>query len=335
MRFALLLAILGIFASSAATAQPAAGTSSPELTLAESFLDAEDTDQAFEILNRWLKKNPKDAQALLLRSTARFMTGEVESGRNDLERSLKIDPEQRQGWLNLAALDLSEGKNELALEHFKKSEVLDPAAPDNSLNIGTALLLLGRTTEADARFQQYLRLNIQNVEAFFVVASNYAMANVPAGALAYLRQAIDRDERVRRNARTNPNFTSLENLPAFQELLNTDSYRPPAGSHQAERIFETPYLNGRGDLLDAVISSLQLGNHPFDPRVEVTPTWALIWSDIRLKVSDAREGKTLLELTAPPGTLSVAEWQQRTSELFRDVTVQLHTRKRKPGPTER
>ena len=308
-----------------AAQQPA---SQGDLARAAALVDSEQPLAALEILDRYLDKKPKDAAALFLRSTARFMLGELASGQRDLERSLELDPGNRQAWLNMAALQLAQEDHSRALEAFGKAEALDPEAIDNSLNIGTVLLLLKRFDDADRRFATYLARKPGDAQAKYLVASNYAMTGLVDAAIAYLRQAIALDERVRRQARTDPNFASLEAVAAFQRVLNTDTFRHPPGTLRSQQTFAEPYLGEQSVVLGAVISSLQLAGRAFDPQVEVANAWALLWSDIRIKVEDNGNGGTDLEFSAPPGRFQPAQWQAVTAELFRSVTVQLHTRNR-------
>lgn len=321
----LFLLLLAVTAGEPAASQT---QSSSELERVALLLDGEQPEKAIEILDALLGKKGKNAEALVLRSTARFMLGELESGRKDLERALDLDPRHRQGWLNLAALELAQGKYGEALTAFSTAESLDPEAADNSLNIGAALVLLGRYDEADGRFRSYLARNPRDPEARYLVASNYAMAGQSNAAVAYLRQAISLDERMRRRARTDANFSSLEASSSFRAVMNTDTYRHPAGSLRAVESFNAPFLGGQSLVLGAVISSLQLANRPFDPQVEVADSWALVWSDIRIKIADNGSGGTNLELSAPPRKYQPQEWQALTTEMFRSVTVQLHTRTR-------
>ncbi|MCP4202935.1 MAG: tetratricopeptide repeat protein [bacterium] len=324
MTAALLLGVLG-----APAADPAAAGGAADLAEAAALIEDSRPEEALDLLNRWLKKKPKDPQGLLLRSTAHFMIGDLEKGKRDLDRSLELDPRSRQAWLNRAALELADEDYAGALEAFGQAETLDDSAADNSLNIGTVLLLLDRFDEAAKRFKDYLTRNPGDPQARYLVASNYAMRGFAQPAIANLRRAVALDERMRRRARTDPNFAPLNESPDYQELLNTDGFRHARGAPIARQSYDRPYLAGQSQVLDAVISSLQLAGQAFDPQVEVTPRWALVWSDLRIKVSDDGAGGTQLELSAPPGRFSPGQWQALTEQLLRGVTVQLHTHYRR------
>ena len=311
-------------AALAATPQgPAAVTDGP--AAAQELIDAGQPEAAAAFLDGWLQANPRDAGALLQRSTARFMLDEMETGRRDLARALELDPKLRQGWLNQAALDLADGDHDAALEAFRRAEALDPAADDNSLNIGAVQLLQGDIDQASQRFERYLATHA-GAEASYLVATNYAMAGYVGLSLGHLRRAVGLDERSRLRARNDPNFAGLADNVQFQQLLLTDGYAPPPGAHRAVRQFEASYDPAGGPLLRAVLDALQTSGQPYDPRIEVTPDWALVWSDMRIKVSALEPGGQV-ELSAPAERFTPEQWRQKSEALLRQVAVQLVSRR--------
>ncbi len=315
---ALLIALVAGSVSAATTDGPAA---------ARELIEAGQPEAAAAFLDSWLQANPEDAGALLQRSTARFMLDEMETGRRDLERALELDPSLRRGWLNRAALDLADENHAAALEAFRRAEALDPTASDNSLNIGTALLLQGDLDAASERFARYLAAYAGAAEASYLVATNYAMAGYVGLSLGHLRRAIGLDERSRLRARNDPNFGGLAENNQFQELLLTDGYAPPPGAHRALQRFEAAYRGAQGPLLGAVLDALQISGQPYDPRIEVTPDWALVWSEMRIKIS-ALEAGGQVELSAPAERFTPEQWRQKSDALLRQIAVQLVARRR-------
>lgn len=299
-----------------------------QLAQAHELVDAGDAEEAIKLLNKAVKAKPPLADAYLLRSTANFMVGDLQAGRSDLEEALSIDPTLRQAWLNRAALDLSESNYDAALEALTQARDLDPAALDNDLNFGVVLVLQGDLEPASQHFNTHIQRSGGTAEAYYVVASNYAMAGLAAPAIEHLKTAIQIDERMRLQARTDPNFQDLEENPRFQEVLLTDTFKPAPGSHHAVQSFDTPFGGPDGPLVSATLDALQFSGQPFDPRVEVTPDWALIWSEYRIKITSGADGRGQVQLTAPPNSFTPADWKRRSEDLFRQITVRLLSRQR-------
>jgi tetratricopeptide (TPR) repeat protein len=346
--FVLLFALPLVTGASAAAgapprpvARPAAAAavapSGNQLALAQEKLDAGDPEAALALLDPLVQREPQNAVALLLRSTAECMQGAVPPCRKDLQRALDLDPTLRQGWLNLAALHISEKEYPAALVALQRAEKLDPAAPDNALNLGAVELLAGQLQDASAHFARYLEQQAGSADALYLVASNYALAGYNALALQHLQKAIALDEKVRRRARLDPNFGDLAGSANFQVLLETDAYKPPPGSYTAQRTFRAPYDGAGGALLSSVLDALQLSGRTFDPQVEVTPDWSLVWWDLRIKVRKGEGEQGVIELSAPAHAFTPQQWRERADWLFSETERRLalreaQERRRAPAP---
>src|SRR6185503_12948327 len=101
-------------------------------------------------------------------------------------------------------------------------------------------------------------------------------------AIEHLERAIAFDERSRVRAKADPNFADLGGNRAFQELLATDNWSPPAGTATVERRFATRLTGYDSPIVTAVLNVLQLSGAPLDPRIEVTSEWALFWAQFRI-----------------------------------------------------
>jgi tetratricopeptide (TPR) repeat protein len=302
---------------------PAGAAPPPDaVARAEELLDAGRAAEALALLKRHPARSREDGCALLLRSTAHILLGDDEAGRGDLDRALELDPALRQGWLNRAALDIADERYDRALAALETAERLDPQAPDNHLNIGAVLLLSGRLSEAAERFGRYLT-EADSADAWYLVASNYASRGYAALAVEHLARAMRYEEKSRLRARADPNFLPIAESEAYRALLAADPSRPPPGSFVERRTYETPYEGPGGKLLSAVLSALQLAGEPFDPRVEVTERWALIWGDLRVEVRSTEDGLGLVELSAPAERLAPEAWRERSEALFRRIQARL------------
>lgn len=320
-----------LFAVLALAVPPAAAQGDDPLAEARRLVEGQRGEEAISVLDRVLRKEPRNAEALLLRATANLIEGESAAGRRDLAKALEVDPALRQGWLTLGALEVSEERWSEALAAFRRAEALEPSAPDNDLNIGAVELLAGDLGAASERFARYLDGPGADANGFFLVAKNYALAGYEALAVEHLRQAIERDERARVQAKADPAFAGLKTSPRFQALLNTMSFRPPLGAHTAERTYPERYDGGRGPLLRAVLDALQLAGRPFDRRVDVAPDWAVIWGEARIEVTDAAEGGGVVSLSAPRDRFTAEAWSAFADQLLRDVNTRLALGTRPPA----
>jgi tetratricopeptide (TPR) repeat protein len=328
-RLPLLAAALGllVLAAPLAAAQRPEPVKPSEIAQAQILVDAGRPAEAIPILDRVLRRQPNDARALFLRSTARLLTDDLPGGRADLDRVLVLDPKNRQAWLTRAGMEIAETRYGPALEALRQAEALDPAAADNHLNIGAVQLLQGQLPEATDRFRRYLAAQPEAAEPFFLVAKNFAAAGYAGMAVEHLRRAIELDERWRVRARTDPSFGGLAAHTGFQQLLAIDSYRPPAGAWRAERTYNAAYDGGEGLLLGAVLDALLTLGERVDPRVEVTPDWALVWGEVRIKVAP-HAGGGVVELSAPAERFTAERWQAESERLFRAITLQIVQRSR-------
>ena len=296
---------------------------SVRLEAVQQLLDSGQPEVALGQLNAFLRQDPENAEAVLLQSTALFMVGDEEGGRQKLDQALRLDPRLRQAWLNRGALAIADESLTEALEAFRQAESLDPTALDNNLNIGVVLLMLQDVPQAATRLRKYIEESEYSGESYRIVASNYALAGLHDAALDHLEIAVQRDEKQRLHMRTDPNFDALSTSEDFLLLLETDSFQIPANSHQTARSFPAVYGAGRGRLLPAVVDALQLAGERFDPRVEVATQWALVWADVRIKVADAPEGGGIVALSAPAAAFSPEGFAQRAEEIFRRIAIHL------------
>ncbi len=230
-----------------AAASPAKPDRAQALAEAQELIDGDRPDEALQRVEPLLTKNADDAPALLIRGTARLMLGDVEAGRRDLDRSLALDPGQRRGWLNLAALHVAEERYDDALHAFLEAEKLDRTAPENDLNIGAVLLLQGKLKPASERFASYLAGGGATADGNYLVATNYALAGYAALAVEHLRRAVELDERSRLRARTDPNFSGLNGNPASRSSwrrIRTGRRRAPTRPRGRSRSATTGRTGG-------------------------------------------------------------------------------------------
>jgi tetratricopeptide (TPR) repeat protein len=303
-------------------AQSAPAATDP-LARAQAAVDAGDAETALELIEPILKRDKKYAPALLIRSTARCLEGDLPACEKDLDAALAADPNLRQGWLNRSALAIAGKRWDDALAALDRAEAIDPAAADNGLNHGAVFLMKGELEPAAAQFRRYLDRTGDDPNAWYLVATNYAFSGYAALAVEHLGRAIAIDERQRRRARVDPNFAELAGHRGFQQLLTTDGFRPASGSLTAEKLLRTRLAGPDSPVVTAALNAVQLSGLPLQGSVEVTDEWALLWTDFRIKLSKADGDMTLVTLTAAPGRYTSDQWSSRTEAFLATLEREL------------
>ena len=293
------------------------------LDRAQRHLEAGQPEQALALVEKAARRDQGNGRALLIRSTARFMLGQVDTATADLRRALEIDPGLRQGWLNLAGVEIAAQRYDAAHDALSQAERLEPEAPDNDLNLGAVLLMRGQQAEATQRLERYLAAHDASAEAHFQVAGNYALAAAVGPMVDVLRRAFALDERLRMRARADGRFEFFHD-PRFRQLMNTDSYQLPADAHQVAAAFRHRYDRQDTVLVHAVTAALTQNQVTYDRTIEATDAWALIWGDgLRVKISNQGDGNGTVRLSASSDQFTQEDWHRLSQAIFRSVQEQL------------
>ena len=113
-------------------------------------------------------------------------------------------------------------------------------------------------------------------------------------------------------------FLGLSSLD-YKVLLNTDLYAVPAGARQVAAAFKVPYRQSDNKLLYAVLDALQQLGEVYDPKVEANARWALIWAEMRIKVTNQSDGTGVVSLSAPAGRFTPDDLHRRSQALFKTI----------------
>lgn len=327
LRLVLMIGVVGLLGSRWATADDRERL----LDQAERLIAQEQPGEALAVIQRAVGRTKPGGRALLLRSTARFMQGEHEPATADLRRALELDPTLRQGWLNLAAVEMAVERWDAAYAALVAARDLAPEASDNDLNLGAVQLLRGRRDEAAGHFATYLKRHATEPEAFLQVASNYALAGDAGKAIDHLAKAIALNERIRLRIRADRKFDFFH-LEHFRRLMNTDSHRIPADARQVAAAFRARYDRQDRTFLDAVLDSLTDRRIRYEPTIEANEDWALIWGDLRIKVTNQDNGTGVVQISAPADRFSDDAWHRTTQDLFRTIHERLSAHRAAGAP---
>lgn len=139
-------------------------------------------------LDRALELQPKSAQWLRWRASARLGLGQSEGALADLTRSLELSPSV-QAYLDRGNLRGQLAEHELALTDFRAAQALDPADPLPFLASAWALSRLKREAEALTACDQAIELGDPDGRALMMRGTLKAFLGRTAEAIRDLEQA--------------------------------------------------------------------------------------------------------------------------------------------------
>jgi len=120
------------------------------------------------------------------------------------QRALKLSPNSASIFSNLGTAFFARKNYKSAIVAYQKALALDPDVFEHHNSWG--VLLQERSVDERAKFHYYL-------------AKTYAKAGMNDRALTYIRKALEEGYADRKKMMEDPEFTSLHQMPEFQELL--------------------------------------------------------------------------------------------------------------------
>ncbi len=120
----------------------------PDLPRAVDLIGKRDYTGAADVLEKILKSQPDDTDALMLRGIVAAELGEPEAAKSWFEKALKVNPKLAEAHTNLGRLYQKQGQAELALKSFERAAQVAPGDPEALLNAAMLLADLKRFTEA-------------------------------------------------------------------------------------------------------------------------------------------------------------------------------------------
>jgi tetratricopeptide (TPR) repeat protein len=120
------------------------------------------------------------------------------------QHALKLSPDSASILSNLGTAFFARKNYKSAIVAYQKALALDPDVFEHRNSWG--VLLQERSVEERAKFHYYL-------------AKTYAKAGMNDRAITYIRKALEEGYTDRKKMMEDPEFTSLHQLPEFQELL--------------------------------------------------------------------------------------------------------------------
>ncbi|MBK8207086.1 MAG: protein kinase [Planctomycetes bacterium] len=162
--------------------------------------------------------NPDDPRARSFLGSLQRMTGDLSGARENLTYALKLNAHNVEARISLGKIYEKGRAWKAAEREYEKCIELVPA--DERGYVALAVLLSKRTQEDKARslLLRALEINPSFAETLYWLAVLTAPSD-PVEGLKYLERAVKNGFRDRKRLADNAAFKTLENVPAFQNLL--------------------------------------------------------------------------------------------------------------------
>ena len=162
-------------------------------------------DIAKRYYERAMKLDPKYPEAINNLGTVYYTKKSYRRATKLYQRALKLSPDSASIYSNLGTAFFARKNYKSAADAYQKAIAIDPDVFEHRNTWG--VMLQERTVEERAKFHYYL-------------AKTYAKAGMNERAITYIRKALEEGYADRKKMMEDPEFTSLRQLPEFQELLN-------------------------------------------------------------------------------------------------------------------
>ncbi|KAJ3986532.1 ADP/ATP carrier receptor [Lentinula detonsa] len=155
-------------------------------TLIESFkaLEEHDYKHSLDLVNDALEKGISwdvgKSEALNLRGTFKFLIGDVEAAKDDLNESIQLVPSFTQSLVKIASVYMEQGQAEKAFECFEEAIKHNPEDPDIYYHRGQVLFIMNKFDDAAENYTKSTELD----DGFVFSHIQLAVAQYKAGNLA-------------------------------------------------------------------------------------------------------------------------------------------------------
>ncbi|KAJ7860516.1 hypothetical protein B0H13DRAFT_2237370 [Mycena leptocephala] len=169
-------------------------TGDSTLLLALQALAAEDYPHAVSFVNEALMQDISSeqnrAEALNLRGTFKFLTGDVEGAKADLQESIRIAPTFTQSLVKVASVHMEQGDPAKAFECFDEAIRQNPDDPDIYYHRGQVLFIMSEFADAAENYTKSTELDDQFVFSHIQLAvAQYKSGNL-ANSMGTFRRTL-------------------------------------------------------------------------------------------------------------------------------------------------
>lgn len=187
-------------------------------------------DEAIDVLERALKKDPFSAEAFNTLGTAYMQKRVFDKAEELLQTALSIRPGYAVAQVNLGLLYVLMQKYDLAVEQL---EAAAPQLPDNAAipnNLGVCLIRLARYEDARLRLQELVKADPKRAAPYFNIAITYTLQQDIANAMKWIRDgAAHCDPADVQRFLGDRDFDTLRTAPEYKAFLRELYPQLPAG----------------------------------------------------------------------------------------------------------
>lgn len=138
------------------------------------------------------------------------------------KKSLKLNPEHAESWINLGRVLSNNGRRDDAIPYLQRGLVLKPNHKVALMNLGIAHMYLGDYNTSTSYVDQMLQINPNHKDALFVKSAIYAQTNMVLECLECLENVITSNPEYKERVRNECTdlFKNVKDSQKFQKLIN-------------------------------------------------------------------------------------------------------------------
>ncbi|RDB21749.1 Mitochondrial import receptor subunit tom70 [Hypsizygus marmoreus] len=167
-------------------------TGDETLHLALQALDAADYPHALSLINEAIEQGISwdigKSEALNLRGTFKFLTGDVDGAKADFQESIDLQPSFTQSLVKIASVHMEQGDPKKAFECFEEAIKQNPNDPDIYYHRGQVLFIMNEFTQAAENYTKSTELDDQFVFSHIQLAvAQYKSGNLQNSMATFRR----------------------------------------------------------------------------------------------------------------------------------------------------
>ena len=126
---------------------------------ADGFMKRGQVKKAFEVLDKCIAKNPKNAALYLKRGNFRAMEGKLSDAIRDFSKAILINPRSYTAYELRGMAKIRIGKSEEGLKDIERAMALNPRSPQLLARKGSILISMGKKREAIDVYTEAIKLS--------------------------------------------------------------------------------------------------------------------------------------------------------------------------------